>query len=205
VYGTALPEDLSATSGISQLLEEARPRHILTLMPQSRAWDGLLSLNDLFEGEHVASSPESYLDQRFIDYLAAQPGHLSAIHWRQFEHLTGEYFRRNGYIVRIGPGRRDGGVDVIAERTDVTVGPELVVIQCKRFGDNNPIGVDSVRAFWATVTDQNATRGLIATTSRLTIGAKDYCDARRYRLGAADAANVGQWLTQMARRPSRAG
>jgi restriction endonuclease Mrr len=80
-----------------------------------------------------------------------------------------------------------------------------VVIQCRRFGKSNVVGVESVRAFWATVNDVDATRGLIATTSRLTTGARAYCEARRYRLNAAEAVNVMEWLQRMGSRWSVAG
>jgi len=168
--------------------------------PEDREWDGKIPLNDLFESEAIPASTtgESYFDQRFIDYLAAQPQDLTSIKWRQFEYLTAEYFKRNGYDVTVGRGRKDGGVDIFATKLNEIVGPDLVVIQCRRYGDDQTVGVEGVKAFWATVNDAGATRGLIATTSRLTRGARSYCNARRYRLTPIEGDSVNNWLREMA-------
>ena len=56
------------------------------------------------------------------------------------------------------------------------------------------VEIDEVKAFYQTVADEGATRELFATTSRLASGAKTYCDARKYRLNAAEAENVRHWI-----------
>lgn len=195
---TPLPEPLASLSGVDELVREVEARHIWAAIPESRRWNGVVALSDLFLTEGIVGPEDTYFDQRFIDYLAAQPVDLAQIHWRKFEQLAAEYFRRVGYRVELGPGRDDGGVDILASRQDEVVGPTLVVVQCRRYGETNPVGVEAVRAFWATVGDTAATRGLIATTSRLTQGARDYCDARRYRLSSADGTRVREWLKAMA-------
>lgn len=73
----------------------------------------------------------------------------------------------------------------------------MILVQCKKYSENNPVEVDSIRAFWATVDDSGATKGIIATTSRLTSGAKDYCKAKMYRLDSADNTNIKGWLQSM--------
>jgi hypothetical protein len=117
--GYPLPDEFQALNGIDDLIDEYRRRYILyTGMPQRREWDGRLSLNDLFESEEVPkyTTPNHYFDQRYIDYLNIQSNDLEQIHWRQFEYLTAEYFRQNGYAINITLGRADGGRDVIVEK-----------------------------------------------------------------------------------------
>ena len=70
-----------------------------------------------------------------------------------------------GYTVTIGPGRADGGTDVTAIRTSNVIGPELVMIQCKRYGQNTPIKITDVQAFWTVANDENATRAFFVTTT----------------------------------------
>jgi len=53
-----------------------------------KTWDGAVSLDRLFEGEHIPNDPTAYLDQRYIDYLAKNSEELGRIHWRNFERLT---------------------------------------------------------------------------------------------------------------------
>jgi restriction endonuclease Mrr len=64
---------------------------------------------------------------------------------------------------------------------------------------NNPVQLDAVRAFWATV-DENATKGIIATTSRLTSGSEEYCKARLYRLSAFEGDKIINWIRNMKKR-----
>ena len=78
-----------------------------------KQWDGTVALDRLFQGEHIPNGSEVYLDQRYIDYLAKRTARtFGRIHWRNFERLTTEFFRRQGYEVDLGPGTKDGGVDV---------------------------------------------------------------------------------------------
>jgi len=194
-----LLELLETIPGWDELRTEVARRFLLARsMPEVRSWDGIRALADLFDAElDVEATDGDYFDQRFIDYLSRNTSDLTAISWRQLECLAAEFFSRSGYDVQLGPGRKDGGVDVKAIRTGL-LGPELVVVQCRRQGAGRPVGLDAVRAFWSVVQDDTATRGLIATTSRLTRGARTYCEARRYRLSAAEADNVRAWISSMA-------
>lgn len=196
--GVTFPKELASLPGMDTLLEQYRLRSISgDSMAKSRRWDGTIPLDDLFKTEKAPPDPKTYFDQRFIDYLAAQPRDLDKIHWRQLERLAGEYFRRQSYEVTLGPARADGGKDVVAVKRDDVVGPEMVLVQCKRYKEGNEVEIDEVKAFYQTMTDEGATRGLFATTSRLAAGARTYCDARQYRLKRAESENVQKWLAEM--------
>ncbi|MBL1176811.1 restriction endonuclease [Pantanalinema sp. GBBB05] len=168
-------------------------------LPIQKAWDGYIPLSDLFESEDIPDKviEGQYFDQRYIDYLNAQTAQLRNIQWRQFEYLTAEYFQRNGYQVKVGPGRGDGGKDVTAKKEDGVAGPDLVLIQCKRYSERNPIDIDTVKAFWTTINEEGATKGLVVTTSKLTSGAKNFCEAHKYRLTAVEYEMVQVWLKNL--------
>ena len=190
---------LTGLSAWESLKADFRKRNMMdSAFPDHRAWDGLLPLADLFDSEDAPTAVDSavFFDQRYIDYLAQQGEDLADINWRQFERLTSEYFKRIGYDVTLLSGRKDGGKDIVARR-DGLVGPELILIQCKRYAESRQVGLETVKAFWATVQDEVATKGLVATTSSITSGARDYCDARMYRLGHADKLHVREWLRIM--------
>jgi restriction system protein len=71
---------------------------------------------------------------------------LRAMHWREFEMLVGEAFRRQGYSVEeTGLGGADGGVDLILRKNGRT---ELV--QCKQWR-REQINVSVVREMWGLV------------------------------------------------------
>lgn len=158
-----------------------------------------IDLSNLFESELIigCEHEEAYFDQRFIEYFNKQKCDLEDIHWRQFEYLTGEFFHRSGYTVIVNKGKGDGGIDVVAVKENDITGPEKIFVQCKKYMKSNHIQLDSVRAFWATVSDEHATKGIIATTSCLTKGSQDYCKARLYRLAAAEADKIEKWKDKM--------
>jgi restriction system protein len=194
---------------LAELVSDFQRRSILDLMFRTEQveWDGSVPLRELFElgdlGGGIAGGAESppLIDQRFIDYLDAQLDDLSRMHWRQFEFLVGEFFCRNGYDVHVTPPSGDGGVDVRAARAGGGVGPELVLIQAKRFSSDRQVGVETVKALWSDIDEVAAIRGVVATTSTLAAGARAYCEARRYRLTAAERPIVEKWLRELATYP----
>ena len=195
-----ISEKTSCFPDFEKIKNEYLNRHFYYANPPVEAdWDNTIPLASLFQSERIEGNEkeESYFDQRYIDYLNKQTNDLHDIHWRQFEYLTGEYFKRTGYDVTVNKGRGDGGIDVVAKKTDEIIGPEIIYVQCKKYKKNSPVQLDSVRAFWATVNDENATKGIIATTSRLTKGANDYCKARLYRLNACEEKKVIHWIKTM--------
>jgi hypothetical protein len=199
-----LPRELAA------LVDDFERRSILDLLlhrSERVNWNGEVPLRNLFDLRDLGGALRAgvtdapLIDQRFIDYLHAQPEDISRMHWRQFEYLVGEFFRRSGYEVLVTPPGGDGGVDVHAVRADGAIGPELVLIQMKRYGDNREVGIEAVKALWADVDEAAATRGIVATTSTLAAGAKAYCEARHYRLSAAERPMVEKWLSTLATYP----
>lgn len=197
IFGGEIPKEAE------ELVIEYQKRHILNrTMPVCRQWDGMIPLNDLFESEDIPpnTTSEHYFDQRYIDYLGAQPHEIERIHWRQFEFLTAEFFRRHGYLVTITPPRGDGGVDVIVKREGEIVGPDLIVIQCRRYARDNSVSLDEVKAFWTTVGEHGATKGLVVTTSRLTRGGRVFVEARKYRLSVVEGENVKKWINALSSR-----
>lgn len=194
---------------LRELITDFKRRSIIDLMFRTErvSWDGSVPLRELFHlGNLVAGltadqASAALIDQRFIDYLHAQPEDLSSMHWRQFEFLVGEFFRRSGYDVHVTPPSGDGGVDVRAVRGQGIVGPELILIQAKRLRDDRQVGIETVKALWSDIDEAAATRGVIATTSTLAPGARAYCQARQYRLTAAERPMVENWLKILATYP----
>ena len=195
-----VPEEYSSMPEFDCLIRDYKDRYVFhSEMPESVDWNGSIPLDVLFESEEIPNSEDSdcYFDQRYIDYLSRQIAELGEIHWRQFEYLTGECFRKNGYEVEVTKGRGDGGIDVIAKKNDPISGPQMVLVQCKKYSEKYPVQVDSVRAFWATVDDAGATKGVVATTSRLTSGAQEYCKAKLYRMDSAEKSKIESWVHSM--------
>jgi restriction system protein len=175
---------------------QQRKMNFLYTRVRWKEWDGAVALDRLFEGEHVPDDPGVYLDQRFIDYLAKNGEEMGKIHWRNFERLTTEFFRRQGYEVDLGQGTKDGGVDVrVWTDNESKAGPPLMLIQCKRY--KGVVGIETIKAFWSDVHFEGAEKGLIATTSSVSRDSKKLCDVRKWPLTFAESADVEKWARSM--------
>ncbi len=170
-------------------------------LPQPRhseaSWDGIIPLSGLFNNETIPNNPDVYLDQRFLDYLTAQPDDFQKMHWRNFERFVAEFFSRQGYVIKLGRGTKDGGVDVRVWPATETIGPPLVLIQCKRYNKSSLVKVEYVKALWSDVAFEDAQKGLIVTTSRVTPEAKRLASVRKYPLDFAENEKVKEWAQSM--------
>jgi restriction system protein len=138
----------------------------------------------------------TFFDQRYINYLAANSDRLSDMNWRKFEGLTAEYFERRGYVVQIGKGRNDGGIDVRVWSPQSDPGaPPVQLIQCKR--TKAKIDKVLIKSLWADVVNENASGGIIVTTSSFSPGAREICKVRKYPVREMNREHVIQWLSQL--------
>lgn len=114
---------------------------------------------------------------------------------RKFEELVAELFRDMGYDVDLTPASNDGGFDIRAVRK-TEVGTGLCLIECKRYSSQNKVGVEIVRNLYGVVESENATSGIVVTTSFFTRGAFNFRDKNQYRLNLADQNQLKQYLKQ---------
>lgn len=200
-------EDISTQSGIPKdtvgqlflILHEHLNRGLSTIYKvESIDWDGVIPLSQLFKGELIPNNLDKYLDQRFLDYLAANDQQIDKMHWRNFERLCAELFKRQEYDVELGPGTKDGGIDVrIWTDAESRSGPPLIIIQCKRFKKENEVGIEWIKALWADVQFENADLGLLITTSYVEPGGKKVCQIRKWNLEAIEHDKVKKWVYSM--------
>jgi restriction system protein len=96
--------------------------------------------------------------QAEVDLLSLSPS--------QFEHLTAELLRRQGFHhVHVVGGPGDYGADI----TGVDPEGRKVVVQCKRYAPRNKIGSRDVQTFFGmAVAHHEAARAIFVTTSTFT-------------------------------------
>lgn len=138
------------------------------------------------------------MDQKFLDYIAANADELQKTHWRNFERFCAEFFNRLGYQIQLGPGGSDGGIDIRAFDPNDNSKP-LIIIQCKRFKEGHQVGIETVKAFYTDVEFEQAQLGMIVTTSEIAPGGKKVCEARKYPLTFAELEEVKQWAKTMSK------
>lgn len=135
------------------------------------------------------------VNEELVKHLAANPQALHSLDPRRFEELVGELFRDLGYEVILTPRSRDGGVDIRAIHKS-SVGTLLYLVECKRYGPQQPVGVEIVRSLYGVAAAERATCGVLATTSYFTKGAKEFAKTLQYQLSLRDYSDLMVWLKQ---------
>ena len=90
------------------------------------------------------------------------------LHWRNFEELVAEAYRRQGYQVTEGGLGADGGIDL-----ELRKGDELVLVQCKQWKAQK-VGVNVVREMFGVLTASNADKVIIICSGKFTQQAIDF-------------------------------
>lgn len=161
-------------------------------------WKNIEKIETLFDGGKNKPEVGTFIDQRYINYLYANHKKLELIHWRKFEELTAEYFDRQGYSVELGPGSNDDGVDVRvwkSQENEEKKLPPHMIIQCKR--QKKKIEKIIVKGLHADMQFQDATYGLIVTSSELSPGARSTISARGYSIEEVNNTNLRDWLNTL--------
>lgn len=107
------------------------------------------------------------VDSRFIDETDVlseldQRSNLMELTPSEFESLITNLFSKMGLETKLTQPSRDGGVDCVAFDPRPVLGGK-VVIQAKRY--KNTVGVSAVRDLYGTVHNEQATKGILVTTS----------------------------------------
>lgn len=80
-----------------------------------------------------------------------------------FEQTVADLLRSNGYAVKLTKASGDRGIDVMAERGGVRA-----VVQCKRYGLRNGVGIDEVQRMVGVMKQEGAHVSILFTTSYFT-------------------------------------
>ncbi len=170
-----------------------------------KLWEGNQTLDLVYEDLLVSSIPDlasrivvasKECWDRILAHLIRHPQDLRSMHPQNFEELVAELLIREGMRVEVTQPSKDGGRDILAW-TETAAGPHLYLVECKRYGYQNPVGVSLVRALYGVVTSENATGGLIVTTSRFTRGAREFQSTVQNRLWLKDYEALLNWLRQV--------
>ncbi|WP_119157728.1 restriction endonuclease [Caldimonas tepidiphila] len=102
---------------------------------------------------------------------------LRTMSWRDFELLTGEAFRMQGYAVtETGGGGADGGIDLALKK-----GSELFLVQCKHWKAYK-VSVSVVRELYGVMAAQGAAGGFVVTSGVFTAEARSFAQGRNIEL-----------------------
>jgi restriction endonuclease Mrr len=132
-------------------------------------------------------------NRALIRRLSLQPELLRVIDPRKFEEVIAEIWQNFGYKVTLTSRTRDGGKDIYAAKNDL-FGSVLYVIECKRYRENQRVGVELVRSLYGVTESEGATMGVLATTSFFTEPAHTFQRLVPFRLSLRDFRGLIDWL-----------
>jgi restriction system protein len=147
----------------------------------------VVSLDDFRAGRITISDPA------LLGYLDKNPNDVFSLAPRQFEEFVAELLRKSGYDICLGAGSRDGGVDIRALRA-TEVGLDLTLVQCKRWDPSVKVGEPVVKQLYGSLSEQNASHGLIVTTSTFTSTALKFIERVKYRMDGKDFEKLKTWI-----------
>jgi restriction endonuclease Mrr len=148
----------------------------------------------IITAQEFRSSPAIIqVDARVLRALDDRPERILSLNWREFEMFVADLLERLGYRTRLSPKGRDGGYDIVAVR-ETDIGPERVLVQCKRLTPPMKVGEPIVKQFCTVIGDDRATRGLIATTSTFTSVALKYIETKKHTVSGADLGKLREWM-----------
>jgi restriction system protein len=168
----------------------------------NRFWTEAENIGLLFEDmflssvPHVAEAIITVSEKRWGDliaYLAEHPEQMRGLSPRSFEELVAELLVRDGMEVQLTQASKDGGRDILA-MTSTEMGKHLYLVECKRYADENKVGVSIVRSLYGVVEFEKATKGIIVTTSDFTRGAIEFGKMVESRMDLKNYGSLSKWL-----------
>lgn len=121
-------------------------------------------------------------------------GRLSELDWRIFEKLVSELLERDGFSVILTQGSKDGGIDVIADKSDPILGAIRTIWQAKRYRDSRKVGLATVRELSGLLERSQSSKAFLVTTSSLTDGAIKWIRQDSFRMEYKDHGDLERWV-----------
>lgn len=153
-----------------------------------------------FSSENIENNPQiqielNEINDELIAYLARHPEYMRHLHPRKFEELIAEIIKSKGYEVTLTPQTRDGGKDIVAIYKS-PFGNQMFIIECKRYNEDNKVGVELVRGLYGVKMSERANQGILVTSSTFTKGAIDFVKPLKFELALKDYNDITQWCKE---------
>lgn len=127
----------------------------------------------------------SIVNTSLLTQVAKNPSLVHQCSSRQFEELVCELLDKKGYKVRLTGQTRDGGKDIIIVENNL-LGSFLIYVECKQYAPDRPVGVNLVRELYGTISADEATAGLLITSSYFSKDAINFKNKVKHRLSLMD-------------------
>jgi hypothetical protein len=138
---------------------------------------------------------ESNRVKRIITDIFQDDEQLLRLEPHTFEEVVAELLRSQGFNVELTKRTRDGGYDLIAISKQGSF-PLKFLVECKHY-TTKKIGIEIVRNLMYVVNQEQANKGIIATTSYFSRDARNHAKkAHEYLLDLRDKSHILSWIQQ---------
>jgi CheY-like chemotaxis protein len=128
-------------------------------------------------------------------YFNRHPEKIHTLSPRAFEELVADILNDLGLDVELTKATRDGGVDIYAHLKH-EIGAFLMLVECKKWASDRPVGIDVVQRVFGIQQTQHASKALIVTTSFFTPPAKSEATRHSGLIDLKDFKDLKQWLSK---------
>ncbi len=166
-------------------------------------WENAFALISQFDlqqevqGKSILTMSAQVNDE-LVEYFLHNPDHLRSMNHRSFEELIAELWAGFGYCTELTQATRDGGYDIIAIGNG-EVAECKFLIECKRYKAERKVGIQPVRSLHGVVHSEQATKGILVTTSSFTSPAEKFLGKNKWILEGRDFEDILEWLKQYQR------
>jgi len=113
------------------------------------------------------------ISDELIRHITMHPELMYEMRPRLFEELVAHLLQEQGYEAELTRQTRDGGIDIIATHHDL-VGETVWVVECKRWGPKNHVGIGVVQRLHGVRDSIGANAAMVATTSFFSKDARNF-------------------------------
>lgn len=177
----------------------SKMNEVLPLFTSEEIHNASSEISELYQEEAQRASKYSTLwcpdvEVEMIEHFRKHPEEMHEMHPRKFEELVAAIFKNNGFRVELTPATRDGGVDIIAVEDSIITGESVHLVECKRYAESQRVGIGVVQRLLGVVTQMQATKGIIVTTSYFTQDAIEAALNTKHTLTLRDYNVLVNWL-----------
>lgn len=136
-------------------------------------------------------------DKEIFSYVSKNSDAVFRMSPREFEYLIASIFREFGFEAELTPESNDNGVDIIALRNDRVIGTDTILIECKRYAPENKVGIGVVQRLFGAVSEFQANKGIVVTTSTFTKKAQKTAQRSLNKIELRDMNNIRDWIKEL--------
>ena len=159
---------------------------------------GILYYRDEFDVDICAI--ESTVIRKLILQISKNKNLIYKVSPREFEQIVEQLLQNEGFETHLTPQTRDGGKDIVAIKRGINGKPIVFYVECKRYAQENKVGVEIVHRLYGVQTAEKVNKACIITTSGFTSGAIKWAKEQNVMIDLVDGDALHNMIIQCAQR-----